>query len=116
MSAPAQYLEISLCLTLATFGDRLNDIRCQIAEPQNPADRASLSWKLPERMLRRLRGWRRLIRTRRMAELTAIPSRSSSRPADLAINHKRSDNNEVRPRFSRRDNAVASSQSGRTYS
>ena len=23
---------------LATFGDRLNDIRCQIAEPQNPAD------------------------------------------------------------------------------
>jgi hypothetical protein len=23
---------------LATFGDRLNNIRCQIAEPQNPAD------------------------------------------------------------------------------
>jgi len=23
---------------LATFGDRPNDIRCQIAEPQNPAD------------------------------------------------------------------------------
>jgi hypothetical protein len=23
---------------LTTFGDRLNDIRCQIAEPQNPAD------------------------------------------------------------------------------
>jgi len=23
---------------LATFVDRLNDIRCQIAEPQNPAD------------------------------------------------------------------------------
>ena len=22
----------------ATFGGRLNDIRCQIAEPQNPAD------------------------------------------------------------------------------
>jgi len=23
---------------LSTFGDRLNDIRCQITEPQNPAD------------------------------------------------------------------------------
>jgi hypothetical protein len=35
--------------------------------------------------------------------------------ADLAINQKSSDNNEVRPRFSGRDNGVASSRSGRTY-
>jgi len=34
---------------LATFGDRLNDIRCQIAEPQNPADMSLIELELPER-------------------------------------------------------------------
>src|SRR5260221_713339 len=51
-------------------------------------------------MLRRLRGWRCLIRTRRMAELTPFLRAPVVDDADLAINQKSSDNNEVRPRFS----------------
>jgi len=39
----------------------------------------------------------------------------SALPTRRTINQKSSDNNEVRPRFSGRDNGVASSQSGRTY-
>ena len=55
-------------------------------------------------MLRRLRGWRCLIRTRRMAELTPFLRAPVVDDADPAINQKNSDNNEVRPRFSGRDN------------
>ena len=55
---------------LATFGDRLDDFRCQMAEPQNPADMSLIELETSWEMLCRLRGWRCLIRTRRMAELT----------------------------------------------
>jgi len=43
-----------------------------------------------------------LIRTRRMAELTPFLRAPLLDEADLAINEKSSDNNEVRPRFSGR--------------
>ena len=50
-----------------------------------------------------------------LAELTLFLRAPVVGHGDLAINQKGSDNNEVRPRFSGRDNAVASSQLGRTY-
>lgn len=83
--------------------------RDETAAPIEP--RLVHSGKAPDGTAR----WRRLTRTRRMAELTPFLRAPVVDDADLAINQKGSDNNEVRPRFSGRNNGAASSQSGRTY-